>query len=79
MIDRGLHIFEKYFTARFTDELYYLSAMNTLERDPIDYNKLSHALTTAIAFADYNNNDALMDKIKQLMSSHNINELKIKP
>lgn len=79
LIDRGLHSFEKYFAARFTDELYYLSAMNALGKDPIDYNKLSHALTTAIAFADYNDNDALMNKIKQLMSSHNINELKIKP
>lgn len=79
LIDRGLHSFEKYFAARFTDELYYLSAMNALGKDPIDYNKLSHALTTAIAFADYNDNDVLMDKIKQLMSSHNINELKIKP
>ncbi|MFD1419053.1 helix-turn-helix domain-containing protein [Companilactobacillus keshanensis] len=79
LIDLGLHNFDKFFTARFTDELYYLSAINTLGTDPIDYNKLSHALTTAIAFADYNANNELMDQIKQFMNSNNINELKIKP
>ncbi|MFC6323252.1 helix-turn-helix domain-containing protein [Companilactobacillus baiquanensis] len=79
LINLGLHKFDKFFTAKFTDQLYFLSAVNILKKDPINYNKLSHALTTAIAFADYNNNTDLMDQIKQLMSSHNINELKIKP
>ncbi|WP_125763852.1 helix-turn-helix domain-containing protein [Companilactobacillus hulinensis] len=79
LINAGLHKFPKYFTAEFTDTLFYLSAINTLNIDPIDYNKLSHSLTTAIAFAEYNNNQPLLDKVKQVMESHNINELKIKP
>ncbi|WP_125713975.1 helix-turn-helix domain-containing protein [Companilactobacillus kedongensis] len=79
LIAAGLHKFSKYFTAKFTDELYYLSAVNILSQTPIGYNKLSHALTAAIAFADYNDNNKLLDQIKNLMSSHNINELKIKP
>jgi hypothetical protein len=33
----------------------------------------------AIAFADYNHNQALLDEINQLMQQNNIRELKIKP
>lgn len=79
LIEIGLHKFRQYFTGEFTDVLYYNAAKNSLNSTPIDYNRLSHALTTAIAFADYNNNQPLLDKIKTLMSDNNINELKIKP
>jgi len=79
LIKIGLHKFDKYFTGKFTDVLYFNAAQNALSSNPIDYNRLSHALTTSIAFADYNNNQKLLDNINQLMSSHNINELKIKP
>ncbi|WP_125588844.1 helix-turn-helix domain-containing protein [Companilactobacillus jidongensis] len=79
LIDMGLHKFDKYFTGKFTDVLYFTAAQNALNSPPIDYNRLSHSLTTSIAFAEYNNNQALLDEIKQLMSKHNINELKIKP
>ncbi|WP_125568013.1 helix-turn-helix domain-containing protein [Companilactobacillus insicii] len=79
LIEIGLHKFDKYFTGKFTDTLYFTAAQNALKSLPIDYNRLSHALTTSIAFAEYNNNQELLDKIKQLMSINNINELKIKP
>ncbi|WP_334328671.1 helix-turn-helix domain-containing protein [Companilactobacillus sp. HBUAS59699] len=79
LIEIGLHKFHQYFTGEFTDVLYFNAAKNSLNSTPIDYNRLSHALTTAIAFADYNNNQPLLDKIKKLMSDNNINELKIKP
>ncbi|APX72798.1 helix-turn-helix domain-containing protein [Companilactobacillus allii] len=79
LIQLGLHKFNEFFTGEFTDTLYFLAAKNTLNTLPIDYNRLSHSLTTSIAFAEYNSNQALLKDIKNLMSEHNINELKIKP
>lgn len=79
LIEMGLNKFSGFFTGEFTDTLYFIAAKNSLNISPVDYNKLSHALTASIAFADYNNNQELLDQIKDLMSKNNINELKIKP
>ncbi|MFH5811508.1 helix-turn-helix domain-containing protein [Companilactobacillus sp. FL22-1] len=64
--------------AQATDEFYYLAAINALAQAPNDRNQVSHYLLSAIAFAEYNTNDALLDKINQTMQKHQITELKIK-
>lgn len=64
--------------AQATDEFYYLAAINALAQAPNDRNLVSHYLLSAIAFAEYNANDALLDKINQTMQKHQITELKIK-
>ncbi|MCH4008231.1 helix-turn-helix domain-containing protein [Companilactobacillus sp.] len=78
-IDLGLVPRNGALSAQFTDRLYYLSALNTLNDNLTDRSTLSHDLTMAIAFADYNHNQALLDEINQLMQQNNIRELKIKP
>ncbi|AKP66599.1 helix-turn-helix domain-containing protein [Companilactobacillus ginsenosidimutans] len=79
LIQIGLKPHNGYLSAKFTDNLYYLSASTALQNPEADKTTLSHDLTMAIAFADYNKNQFLLDKINQLMQQYNIRELKIKP
>lgn len=64
--------------AQYTDEFYYLAAANTLLDTSSNRNQASHFLISAIAFAEYNQNDTLMQKITELMHQNQITELKIK-
>lgn len=79
LISNGLTPRNGYVSAKFTDELYYLSAFSKIKNESSDKSTVSHDLTMAIAFADFNHNQKLSDRINQLMQDSGIRELKIKP
>lgn len=79
LIKQGLTLHDGFLSSKFTDNFYYLSAVITLNSQEKDNSTVSHDLTMAIAFADFNGNSELLDQINQLMNSNNIRELKIKP
>lgn len=64
---------------KYTDQLYYFSAYAKLNNNLGNQPTISHDLAMAIAFADYNQNQTLLDKIDQLMQQNHINQLNIKP
>lgn len=79
LVKHGLTLHDGFLSSKFTDDFYYLSAVVTLNSEEKDNSTVSHDLTMAIAFADFNDNDELLSQINQLMDNNNIRELKIKP
>ncbi|MFD1471257.1 helix-turn-helix domain-containing protein [Companilactobacillus mishanensis] len=74
----GLKSHNGFLPTKYSDELFYLSALAKL-RTTHNKNEMSHDLTMAIAFADFNQNEELLNKLNQLLKDNNIQELKIKP
>lgn len=68
-----------YLSAEFTDKLFFLAAKIANPQETNYQAQISHSLTMAIAFADFNKNQALLDDINEFMEENNIRELKIKP
>lgn len=68
-----------YLSAEFTDQLFFLAAKIAKHSDADYQAQISHSLTMAIAFADFNKNQSLLDQINEFMQQNNIRELKIKP
>lgn len=78
-IDLGIKPRHGYLSAEFTDKLFYLEAQQVKPAEQNYQAKISHSLTMAIAFADFNKNQTLLDQINNFMQENNIRELKIKP
>jgi DNA-binding XRE family transcriptional regulator len=79
LIQIGLQPHHGYLSTTFSDNLYYLSAFLKSNDTAMNKNDLSRDLTMAIAFADYNKNQQLLDQVNRFMQANNITELKIKP
>ncbi|WP_164507122.1 helix-turn-helix domain-containing protein [Companilactobacillus furfuricola] len=75
----GINPRHGYLSAEFTDKLFFLAAQNAKPAEQNYQAKISHSLTMAIAFADFNKNQVLLDQINDFMQQNNIRELKIKP
>ncbi len=72
LISIGISPTRGYYSTMFTDQLYFLLSVNHMNDQSIDYKEIAHTLTAAKAFAEYNRNTDLLNKIISFMKYHHL-------
>ncbi|CUS26821.1 helix-turn-helix domain-containing protein [Paucilactobacillus oligofermentans DSM 15707 = LMG 22743] len=79
LIALGVSPSKGYYSTIFADKLYFVLSVNHSKDSSIDYKEISHTLTTARAFAEYNRNEKLLVQIDNFIHEKNFKLIEILP